>query len=93
MHKVPGPYEEIVRLKFSSPKGGGNLPPPFLPQCGLGQQPYEKFVRLTATWRKGVYNLYSPFATPQLAYSTRDDSSRVDHIEHVLDMVPVGAPP
>ena len=86
MNDSPQQYEEIVQLISASPKGVYNLYTPFVPQRGLRLQPYEKFVRLTGTWRKGRDKLSRPFVAPQRAHSIRDDSSRISHVEHVLDM-------
>lgn len=86
MHNAIQLYEQVVRLIFMPPKGGGNLPPPFASRHRVKSQPHEKFLRLTGTWRKGRDKLSRPFVVPQQAHSTRDDSSRVNHIEHVLGM-------
>lgn len=86
MHNAIQLYDRVVQFTFMPPKGGGNLPPPFASRHRVKSQPYEKFVRLTGTWRKGVDKLSRPLASSQRAHSTPDDSSRVDHIEHVLGM-------
>ena len=54
-------------------------------------QPYEKNARFKAASAKGGGNLPPPFADSKEVHSTRDNASRVDHIEHVLDMATDGA--
>lgn len=50
-------------------------------------QPYEKIVRLTVPWLKGGGKLPPPFLNSLAVDSTRDELSRLDHFEHMLEMV------
>ena len=53
-------------------------------------QLYEEIVRLKSVPSKGGGKLPPPFAPLRPARSTRDELSRVDHIQRVLGMVSAG---